>query len=137
LRIVFYDKLINSSPEGVLITDLKGRIVFASKRLIELFGYKPDYNPVGRSIFNYLTKKDKARTLSNFSKLIKGELAGSRKYHFVKRDGSVFIGEINTSWLEGEAGKRLLISYVRDVTEAVNKEDELSYYSIISGTASY
>ena len=34
--------IIEDAPDGILLVDLAGRIVFANRQVTELFGYAPD-----------------------------------------------------------------------------------------------
>lgn len=120
-------RAVEAAPDGMLVVDDEGRIVFTNPMLCRLFAYGPD-ELLGRPVEVLLPESlraghehhrdayvDRPRTRPMGSGL---ELRGRR------RSGEEFPVEISLSPLETE-GRQLVIAIVRDVTERRKAAEEL------------
>ena len=120
-------RAVEAAPDGILVVDDEGRIVFTNPMLCTLFAYEPG-ELVGQPVEVLLPEAlrtahvhhregyvTRPRTRPMGSGL---ELRGRR------RDGAEFPVEISLSPLE-TAGQRLVIAIVRDVTERRKAAAEL------------
>ena len=56
-----YRMLIEACPDAVVMTDLNGRILFASRQTWELVGPSDREELVGQSVFDYVIEDDRKR----------------------------------------------------------------------------
>ena len=119
--------IIEDAPDGILLVDLAGRIVFANRQVTELFGYAPDelhgqrveiLIPESKRAMHVIHREiyqERPETRPMGSGL---DLTGRR------RDGSTFPVEISLSLLNsGEAN--LAVAVVRDVSRQRRGEEAL------------
>ncbi|RME79332.1 MAG: GAF domain-containing protein [Chloroflexi bacterium] len=122
---LFY-RLLQASPEAILITDLDTRILFASDRAAALFGFSSTAEIAGAYGLKALLapeERENAETMMAYV-LSKGS-APPVRLTLVRRDGSRFLGETSTA-LIGEAGNPTgFMVTVRDVTRQKLLEDRL------------
>jgi two-component system sensor histidine kinase DevS len=118
--------LLDSAPDGFVVVDEHGTIVFVNRTAAELFRYAPgelDGSPVSRLIPKRLHEAHHGhRTAYVEDPRVRPmglglDLVGCRK------DGSEFPVEISLSPLKTE-GRLLFTAVVRDVTERTRLEDE-------------
>ncbi len=129
--------VLESSPDGIAISDLDGRIMLVNQRMLELFGYERS-ELVGRSIDILVPTEarpqhldDRLGYVGNRRVRPMGEvidLCGQR------RDGSRFPVEISLSPVETTIGE-LVISVVRDVGARFALQAELQQARLRSSLA--
>jgi PAS domain S-box-containing protein len=135
-----YRTLINTSPDAVIMSDLKGRLIFASERMANLHGYRSAEELIGRSIFDFVDIQSKNGLIKEFREFISEGRQASIQYRGRRKNGSTFTGEINASILKGPDGlPKSAIATIRDVSERLIAVEALrvseeKYRSVISRT---
>jgi PAS domain S-box-containing protein len=120
-------KLVAALPDGVALVDLEGRISYASEKLIEIFGYPPDSEFLGRNVLEWIVPEDHDKALTNIGRVCRGGPSPKSTYRFVRKDGSLFFGEINSSLLTDKVGERAgFLAIIRDVSDRVAADRELT-----------
>lgn len=76
---LFYRNLVAHSPDGVLVTDVNGKIRFASPSITGILGYTID-ELVGKTTFDFAHPEDRPVTVSAF----KDKLAGDQQIKFIR-----------------------------------------------------
>jgi PAS domain S-box-containing protein len=116
---------MESTTEGVLITDDSRRIVFANPSLLEMFGYE-ETDVLGRDslAFRGETTDDLVsdiRTTIYDGKSWQGEATGQRK------DGSIFPVSLHVSLIRGEDGTlQGTLTIIEDITEKRRVQEHLN-----------
>jgi PAS domain S-box-containing protein len=116
--------LVEAAPDGILMADESGRILFANRQLEDLFGYeRPDL--LGRSVDDLLPEhlrhvhrahRTRYRVEPRLRSMGAGLMLLGRR-----ADGTEFPVEISLSPLPGEGTLRV-VAVVRDVSERVAAE---------------
>ena len=65
-----YRSLIEASPAAVVMSDLAGKILFASRPTWELFRLSQRDELIGRSVYDYLIEADRPRLAANIVNLL-------------------------------------------------------------------
>ncbi|UCE17451.1 MAG: PAS domain S-box protein [Gemmatimonadota bacterium] len=113
-----YRTLVETSPDAVTVTDLKGNITYASKQTCELHGYAGGAELIGKNALELVAPEDRQKAIRNTQKTIKEGAVRNIEYTLMKKNGSRFIGELNASLLKDASGEpKAFIATVRDVTE--------------------
>lgn len=118
---------VRASPSGILVADESGRIVFANRALLEMFGYGAD-ELLGQPVEILIPKKDAEahrhhRAAFNANPATRAMGAG-RNFDAVSKDGRIFPVEIGLRPGETEEG-RLAVATVIDITQRKAIEDRL------------
>jgi PAS domain S-box-containing protein/putative nucleotidyltransferase with HDIG domain len=113
-----YRTLINTTPEAVTVTDLKGRITYVSQQTLKLHGYARPEEMQGKSAFDMIDPKDHKRAIANLEKTLEEGVTRNLDYTLLRKDGSSFDGELNASLIKDDKGNpQAFVATTRDITE--------------------
>ena len=118
-------RLIDAAPDGVIQTDIDGKILFANEVALRMGGYTDISELRGRSMFNFIAPEDRERMAENLRFLPRQEPVPQicRVIGDGGRSGTV---EISTNVLCDENGSPYgNVLLFRDVTERNRMEEEL------------
>jgi len=122
-----YRTLVNTSPDGISLLDVAGRMLYSSPKAMELFygSAEADLAPEQNAL-DLVSAQDRPRA----AELLRGALGEKSPLNarlLMRRlDGHEFVGEINGRLLRDRLGVPWGILIVsRDVTERQRQEDEL------------
>jgi len=127
---------LESAPDGVYISDLKGKFLYGNERTEEITGY-PKEELIGKSFLklNLLPASNlpKATKLLALSAL--GRNTGPDQFELIRVDGSHIFVEITTTPIKQER-ETVVVGFVRDITERRRmdetlKESEERYRSLV------
>ena len=92
--------VINNSPDGICVVNKQGKIIFASPKATELFAYETKEEMLGLNIKQLMSDESYKIGQSNIAKIYNGEKSFGFVYQLIRKDSSVFYGEINSSYIE-------------------------------------
>ncbi len=115
-----YRKLIDTSPDGIAITDRKGNLRFLSTKALQMFG-GAEYNKyIGVPVLKWISPFYHEKAISNLMKVMQGKYSSSDQYLLIREDGTTFHGEINAAPLIDENGNvEGMAATIRDITDRV------------------
>jgi PAS domain S-box-containing protein len=119
--------LVDAAPDGILLADEHGTVLFANREAETLFGYAPD-DLVDRSVDELLPERlqqvHRAHRTRYRVEPRRRPMGAGLLLHGRRADGSEFPVEISLSPLTTEAGLRV-VAVVRDVRERLETEQRL------------
>jgi PAS domain S-box-containing protein len=120
--------LLNALPDGILVADRNGKIVFASEQLETLSGYRAD-ELVGKGVEDLVPQRYRRAHVEHragyFSAGTPIRTMGSRlRIHLLHKDGREIPVDIALAPIAAE-GDPLAMAAVRDVTERTRAQDRL------------
>lgn len=122
-----YRTLVETSPDGITMTDLDGNIIEMSPRIIEMFGYDNARELIGKSSLDLIVRPERLKAISQMMRGIQSGKTEAREYKMLRKDGSTFYGEINTALIRDPGGNpSRIIAITRDITERKLHEFALS-----------
>ena len=114
-----YRSLIEQASDGIVISDLEGKILEVNNSICNLAGYRPE-EIIGRPVDYFLPKEDLASNPLRIEDLLQGgSLLYERKLQ--KKTGEALDVEVNSKM----ASHNTLIGFVRDITERKKAAEEL------------
>jgi PAS domain S-box-containing protein len=121
-----YRVLVETSPYGVGLTGLDGKILKANRRIAELVGEKEASAIEGLRLLDFVADEDRGRATTDFANLLAQGVMRDKNYRF--RRGSVgFDGEISATVYTGADGTPgAVIAVIRDVTERLLMQARLA-----------
>ena len=124
--LLLQEKAMASSPSGILITDLKGKITYMNEAFINIIGYKNKEEPLGVSALDLIGYEDVGPQI--FEEIIqKGHYSG--EYSRYRTDGSLIDVHIVASLITDDTGTPShLMATITDITKV--KEAEAEYRSL-------
>jgi PAS domain S-box-containing protein len=122
-----YKTLVRTSPDAVVVVDLKEGITEVSQRALQLYGFENAEEILGRKAYEFIALEDRERSRNNFQETLKRELVvRNREYIFLRKDKTHFIGELNAAPIKDAYGRpKAFIITIRDITERRRAEDEM------------
>lgn len=111
-----YRSLIELAPDGIVVSDDKGRILFVNDALVRLVGARDRSELIGRTItdFSHPDSLDTAR--KRFEDLAMEKAAPPMEVKWITLDGRTI--DVETAGVPARKNKRLLLQgFIRDLTE--------------------
>jgi PAS domain S-box-containing protein len=122
---ILYSTLVNALPDGVILTDLDGRIIFASHRALTHYGFDHLDDIGGRSIMEFVAQESYEKAVTNYRNLVHNGGVMTDQYFLLKKDGSRFPAEIFGSLITDAAGSIKGTLYVtHDITDRRQAHEE-------------
>ncbi len=123
---VRYRSILAALPEGIIISDLEGRLMMASSMALSIFGYQHEEELTGMLITDFLVPEERGLASSNISLMFKGILTGACEYRAMHADGRVFYIEANAEFVRNAEGEPIQIVFiVHDVSKRKGEEQAL------------
>ncbi len=121
-----YQTLVETSPDAITYTDLGGKIIFCNQQAAELFGYRFVDDIIGQNVYAFIAPEDQHHAVENEHSTIVNGSTKNIQYTLLKKDGTRFSAEINTSIVfDAERGPKAFIGVMRDISERKKAEIEL------------
>lgn len=127
-----YHSLLKTSPDGIIITDLKGKITEASDIALELFGCGNGIE--GYHFIDFIPEESKRLLPKIYRRTINDGMVQNIEISLKKTDQSTFIGEISTSLIRKNNGElKAFMSVLRDISERKRIEKQLRHTERMAG----
>ena len=128
-----YHSLLKTSPDGIILTDLEGRITEASDIAINLFG-NGNLKIAGIHIMEFIPKKSRRTFVKILSTMQNEGMVQNVEIKLNRIDKKEFIGEISSSQIKGNDGKiKAYMVDIRDISERKDFEKQLSQSERMAG----
>jgi len=116
-----YRTLVETSPNGITLADLEGKLLLCNQQAARLHGYASPEAMLGINVFKLVTLSDRRQAAMNTKRSHNESRVVNAEYNLLRRDGSQFPGEISTAVLRNTTGAATgFISITRDITERKN-----------------
>lgn len=113
-----YHSLLKTSPDGILITDLKGKITEASDIAIELLGNKNKSEIEGMPFIQFVPKQSRRTFVKIYRATLLEGMVQNLEIELNRIDQTVFAGEVSLSQIKGNNGElKAFMAVFRDISE--------------------
>jgi len=123
----YFRKLVDASPDAIVVTNSTGKIILVNLQTEELFGYSR-YEILGKNVDSLLPERYRSRhginRLTYFHKPLVRQMGVGLALFALTKDGAEFPVDISLSPLQTEEGI-LVMAAIRNVTERKRSEAEL------------
>ncbi|MHA2495137.1 MAG: PAS domain S-box protein, partial [Candidatus Hodarchaeales archaeon] len=121
-----YRSLVETSPEGITLTQLDGTIVLINQQGARILGYDDPGELVGQNAFEFIAPEEQPRATENLEKMLASGSISNIEYICIRKDGTKFSAAINATIVKDEDGQPShVIGMTRDVTDQKGIEREL------------
>ena len=120
-----YRTLIETSPDGIVVYDLTGKIITANHEAARIYGAASveEFLAEVKTVFQVLTEEGRKMAMANFNRTLDDGFSEKNEYQIRRRNGSAMPIEINSSIIrEAEGEPQSFISILRDITERKQAE---------------
>jgi two-component system cell cycle response regulator len=113
-----YRTLVETSPNGITVTDLEGKLVLCNQQTANLHGFGSPEEMVALDVYDLIDPVDRERSRINSQKTLDEGRIINAEYTFVRKDGSHFPAELSAALLRDSVGTPAgFIAITRDITE--------------------
>ncbi|WP_017942150.1 MULTISPECIES: EAL domain-containing protein [unclassified Thioalkalivibrio] len=124
-----YQQLVETAPDGVLVTDMDGRIVMANRNIERLFGY-PRQQLIGQAVELLVPERLRERHRGHrqaHSHSINRRTMGQVPHLRGRRiDGTEFPLDISLNAFDDTDGRRIT-AFIRDITDRQRREARIQH----------
>ncbi|MCL5028436.1 MAG: GAF domain-containing protein [Bacteroidetes bacterium] len=121
-----YKTLVEISPDAITYTDLSGKILFCNQQAAELFGFNLVEEFIDQNIYAFTAPEDQNNAIKNENTTIELGKTKNIEYTLIKRNGTRFYAEVNTSIVRDISGKpKAFIGVIRNITNRKLAEEEI------------
>ena len=121
-----YETLLKTSPDTVIVSDLKGNIIETSQQAVHMFGYDSAEELHAQHGFGIIAPEHRQRAITNIKHFPKKGPSRNLEYHFLKKDGTRFTGEVNSTLVrDADGNPKGIITNIRDITDRKRLEKEI------------
>ncbi|MCX6267386.1 MAG: PAS domain S-box protein [Bacteroidetes bacterium] len=121
--------IIAASPDGIGMASFDGKLQFASVKLAAMYGYTAEEIDefIGKPIFDFIDSSCHQMMIDSVHQMYSGDIKQRMTvYRSIKKDGSRFYSELNSTVLYDSKGNPENILYVqRDITDRLKAEQIL------------
>ena len=118
-----YRTMLNASPDGILLIDLKGIITDVSEIGIELLGAEIREDLVGKDFFRFIPSDEKNTIKEIIEKTMNEGLAQNVEIKIKKKNQLLFASETSTTLIQGPDGVPLsFMVIIRDISQRKKME---------------
>lgn len=121
-----YRNLFDLSPDGIMVLDRKGTVKDCNRAFFALTGYSRD-EIIGKHISRLPTLNARVipKYLGIFADILRGKDADGLEFDWIRKDGSLRVGEIRTSLVRTNGRISGVQVVLRDITDRKAAEYEL------------
>ena len=110
--------ILSASPDGVVITDLEGKIQMVSPKVVAMMGCEDEAALLGRNHLQFLVAEDRSRAIENITLMFQGVFTGPGEYRILDAAGRIVDVESNAEFVRDEQGRpQKMVFFVRDIRE--------------------
>lgn len=129
-----YRLLLNSSPEGIIIMNIEGRIKEISNITSEIFGIAEKQEFIGKNIMDLFPNDEQERIQEVIKKTLNDGLAQNEEFILHKANQTEFMSEISLTLIRGNNGiPNAFMAIIRDISERKKTEQQLIHTERMAG----
>ncbi|MFX1515387.1 MAG: PAS domain S-box protein [Promethearchaeota archaeon] len=120
-----YRRLIELSPDAIILTDVDSKILMVNEQAAKLYGGK-ETELIGKSAFDFIVPVDRLRALENINLLLTRGNIRNIEYSMIKKDGSTYPADLSVAVISDREGNPTnFLGILRDITERKKAEEKL------------
>lgn len=129
-----YHSLLRTSPDGIILTNLEGKIIEASDVAIELLGANNRFAIEGSHYISYIPKISKRTLVRVRNEMREYGLAQNIEIVLSRIDQTQFIGEISTTRIKGTNDDlKAYMAVIRNISERKILEKQIRHSERMAG----
>lgn len=127
-----YQSLVDTSPDAIIVSDLRGVITMANREAAALYGCAAPEELLGRNAADLMPERDRPRAGDDLRKVLKEGGMKAVEYTLARKDGTQYPAEISSSVVMDARGAPTgLVSVVRDISERKQAEAARSHLAAV------
>jgi len=130
-----YHSLLKTSPDGIILINLEGKIIEASDIAIDLLGYNNIRKEIeGISIIQFVPIESRKSFVRIFNSTLKNGIVQNLELKLNRLDKTEFTGEVSSSQIRNNDGQlKAYMAVIRDISERKLIEKQLRHSERMAG----
>jgi len=130
-----YHSLLKTSPDGIILINLEGKIIEASDIAIDLLGTKSIRSEMeGIPIIQFVPSESRRSFIRVFNSTLKDGIVQNLELKLNRIDKTEFIGEVSSSQIRDKKGQvKAYMAVIRDISERKLIEKQLRHSERMAG----
>jgi len=121
-----YRSIVETSPDAITLTGPDRKIVICNQQAAALLGYECADEMLGIDALELVASEDRKAAVEDAQEAFRTGSLRNARYRLVKKEGTVFPGEVSASVIRDAAGTAAgYTAVLRDVTERERTQDAL------------
>jgi PAS domain S-box-containing protein len=121
-----YRTLVQTSPDAITVTDLRGKIIEVSQKAVEFYRAGSPEELIGLNSFDFIAPEEREQASEVLLLTLKEGITTNKEYTLVRKDGSTYIGELNASIINDAYGNpKAFIATIRDISDRKEAERQI------------
>jgi len=122
------DSVLNAITDAVGVIGIDGTIIQTNEAVLHLFKVTKE-ECIGKKVFSFIAEEDRKKCEKILQCLLKKGVQNSQ-FKGLRKDGTTFPAEINSSLLRASSGKpSAIVGVIRDITSRVAAEEQIRRHS--------
>jgi len=121
-----YQKLLQTTPDAIILFDLEGKIQFVNQQFLEIFEFNSEAEIVGKNFPKLINKSNYGVIAEVIQNMNEEKKKSSYEIELIRKSGNVFPAEVNFNSIKDENNKSYaIIAIARDISERKSMQHEL------------
>lgn len=122
----FINNLVESIPGAVLLTDLRGKSLYISDQVLELYAAASREELIGKNVFNFVVESQRERAINEFNEMLSTGIMPKTEYEIKRIDDSILFISANGTLLKDRDNQPYAsIFTIWDITNTHHFQNEL------------
>ena len=124
-----FRQLVETSPDGIVLTDLLGDIILINEQGTIILGYKDEFKLIGTNFSEVIAIESQELALRALKETLESGKGKQLEYTFIKKNGTRIPVEMNTTLIKDTTNsEQYFMSVIRDISER-RQAEQASYES--------
>jgi len=118
-----YRKLVETSPDGIILTDIGNNILVANLQIAEMYGITNPDELISINSLDMIKEEDRERAAANFKKTLKDGKSATIELEFLRKNGDSYPGELRATTIsDKENTPYAIVCVISDIIERKEAE---------------
>ena len=119
-----YRALVDTSPDGITLTDLEGKLILCNQQTARLHGYENPEAMNGINVLELIAPENRQLAVQNTQKTLEKSNISNIEYIMLRKDGARFPAELSAALIrDHEGAPATFIGITRDISERVQARE--------------
>lgn len=123
-----FKTLVESAPDGIAVADTHATILYANPAYQQMTGYNETL--VGMNAFDCIANEEHTQ-IQELLQVLREQRVAQARATYRRADGSTFPVDASVFLMQDEIGQTRSISFIRDITERKQQEEELRTFKTL------
>ncbi len=126
--VELYRSLVETSPDGIVLMDLNGKIIMSNKHVATLFSLNHPDEIIGLNVINFVSPNHRWKFKTEIFHLLNHQNIRNKEYTLLSKNNETFPAELSASVIyDREMKPKAFVGVVRDISSRKLAEEALRF----------